>query len=93
MVKSVLDFGRHKTPIVPSVYVYALTTKTILAGFIDLAFDLPVLGLRHFMLWLDVKLGYGERQKSSLWWQGDREKLLVRFGKIYFIESKLADPT
>ena len=43
MVKSVLDFGRHKTPIVPSVYVYALTTKTIPAGFIDMAFDLPVL--------------------------------------------------
>ena len=41
--------------------------------------------LRHFMLWLDVKLGYGERQKSSLWWrQGTREKLLSKFAKIFF---------
>ena len=40
--------------------------------------------LRHFMLWLDVKLGYGERQKSSLWWQGVREKLLARYAKIIF---------
>ena len=39
--------------------------------------------LRHFMLWLDVKLGYGERQKSSLWWQGVREKLLARFSIIF----------
>ena len=40
--------------------------------------------LRHFMLWLDVKLGYGERQKSSLWWQGARDKLLARYTKIFF---------
>jgi reductive dehalogenase len=40
--------------------------------------------LRHFMLWLDVKLGYGERQKSSFWWQGAREQLLVRFAKLFY---------
>ena len=40
--------------------------------------------LRHFMLWLDVKLGYGERQKSSLWWQGDQERLLARFVRLLF---------
>jgi ferredoxin len=40
--------------------------------------------LRHFILWLDVKLGYGERQKSSLWWLGVREKLLARYAKIFF---------
>jgi len=43
--------------------------------------------LRHFMLWLDVKLGYGDRQKSSLWWQGAQEKLLARFAKIFFRED------
>jgi hypothetical protein len=36
------------------------------------------------MLWLDVKLGYGERQKSSFWWQGAREQLLVRFAKLFY---------
>jgi hypothetical protein len=35
------------------------------------------------MLWLDIRLGYGERQKSSLWWQGAQEKLLARFANIF----------
>ena len=43
--------------------------------------------LRHFMLWLDVKLGYGDRQKSSLWWQGAQEKHLARLAKIFFRED------
>jgi len=27
--------------------------------------------LRHIMLWLDVNLGYGKRQKSTQWWTKD----------------------
>ena len=39
--------------------------------------------LRHFILWLDFKLGYGQRQKSSHWWNGSSEKLLTRFSKLF----------
>ena len=35
-------------------------------------------GLRGFMLWLDVRLGYGERVAPERWWQGERERFVQR---------------
>ncbi|MCB0074034.1 MAG: reductive dehalogenase [Caldilineaceae bacterium] len=34
--------------------------------------------LRGFMLWLDGRLGYGERVEPERWWQGERERFRQR---------------
>ncbi len=38
--------------------------------------------LRHFMLALDIKLGYGERMRPKQWWQGERETLRQRLRQL-----------
>ena len=38
--------------------------------------------LRRFMLWLDVRLGYGERVSPNRWWQGERERFVERLSNL-----------
>ncbi len=42
-------------------------------------------GLRRFMRWLDIAMGYGQRLEPNLWWQGQRETLR---GKVWNLLSR-----
>lgn len=44
--------------------------------------------LRGLMLDLDVKMGYGERMKPKLWWQGAQERLVDRVKSLFSRSGK-----
>ncbi|MCB9435336.1 MAG: reductive dehalogenase [Ardenticatenaceae bacterium] len=50
--------------------------------YVRLARDLAGTWLRGVLLWLDGRMGYGERMKPTLWWQGARESLWERLRRL-----------